>query len=198
MDHEYSLKEYGMTPACFFDNKGVLGEGTTIAHCVHMEDSEIELLSRRRVRVALCPASNMRLRSGNAPVKRMMEKGVRLSVGLDSPAINDGYDIFADTRLLGIANGIDAKGLLPMLFDNNDIVPGADADLIFLDSKDAFPTSDLSEHICLSVNSRSVTHVMVDGKFVVLNRQMATLDEAEVIEKANDAHDSVCSRLELG
>ncbi|HPR41935.1 MAG TPA: amidohydrolase family protein [Candidatus Methanofastidiosa archaeon] len=198
MDTEYSLREYGMLPAQFFERKGVLCEDTTIAHCVHMDAGEVDILARRGVKVALCPASNLRLMSGSAPVRRMIDAGVRLSVGLDSPAINDGYDIFADTRMIGLSNNLGSDELLSTLLDGAQIAPGANADIILLDGRDAFPTANLSGHLCLSVNSRSVSHVMVDGSFVVLDGRIASVDEESVIEGAQEAYGSVRSRLEPG
>jgi len=196
-DDIFSKRSYGLHPAQFFDNKGVLGSGTTIAHCVHMDRDEISLLSQRGVKVALCPASNMRLRSGVAPVKELLSSGVRVSLGLDSPAINDGFDMFADIRLLGITTGIPSRRLLPILLDGEQIVTGRDADLIFIDKRSCVPVGGLEDHLCLSMNAGSVDHAMVNGRFVVVDGKITTLDENKVFEKAEKISISARSRLDI-
>jgi len=196
-DGDFSRSEYGCPPAQFFLEKGVLGPDTTIAHCVHIDDKGMSILSKAGSRVALCPSSNIRLGSGTPPVREMMERGIRLSIGIDSPAINDGYDIFSDSRLLASISGLSSREMLGIMLDGSVVKPGMDADLVFLDRRDALPLGGLDGHICLSINSRSVVHTMVQGEFVVFDREVLTLDEASVVNDAERASASVIDRLDI-
>jgi len=196
LDQEYSIKEHGMAPTTFFDSKGLIGPQTTLAHCIHMKDEEVQLLSGRNAKVALCPASNLRLRSGVAPVGYLISKGVNLSMGLDSPAINDGFDLFSDARLLGLMNGIAPGKLLEVLFDKAQLLKGENADIIFIRKEDLFPFKFPESTLAYGVNSGIVEHVMVNGRFVVFNKELISLDEEKIRKRARDLSLKALSRFD--
>ncbi|MBN1785853.1 MAG: amidohydrolase family protein [Candidatus Methanofastidiosa archaeon] len=195
-DSSFSQRSYGMPTAHFFDSKGILGRNTTLAHCVHVSDDEIKLMAERGVCAALCPASNIRLDSGVAPLERLINGGVDISLGIDSPAINDGFDLFSDARLIGLLNGVGPERLIEVLFGKRPLSEGDDADLIFLDRRNFLSPSALSKHICFSMGPSSVRHVMVMGRFVVSDGEISSLDEEKARDKAVKMSEQAISRLE--
>jgi cytosine/adenosine deaminase-related metal-dependent hydrolase len=99
-DHDvaYSLEKFGCTPAQFAQDMGWLGEDVWHAHCVKLDDHGISLFAATRTGVAHCPCSNMRLASGIAPVRRMVEAGVAVGLGVDGSASNDGAHMLGEAR----------------------------------------------------------------------------------------------------
>lgn len=89
-DIEYSLAVYQMRPGEFAESLGWLGDDVWHAHCVQLDESEIDLFARTRTGVAHCPCSNMRLASGIAPVREMLKHNVKVGLGVDGSASNDG------------------------------------------------------------------------------------------------------------
>ena len=99
-DHDvaYSLEKFGCTPAQFAQDMGWLGEDVWHAHCVKLDDHGISLFAATRTGVAHCPCSNMRLASGIAPVRRMVDAGVAVGLGVDGSASNDGAHMLGEAR----------------------------------------------------------------------------------------------------
>ena len=91
-----------MTPAAYFASIGVFDSPTTAAHCVWCEDDDLEILKQHGVWVALNPASNMKLGSGFAPVKKMLDRGVNVALGTDGMASNNNHDMFQDLYLMAL------------------------------------------------------------------------------------------------
>ena len=99
-DHDvaYSLEKFGCTPAQYAQDLGWLGEDVWHAHCVKLDDHGISLFAATRTGVAHCPCSNMRLASGIAPVRRMLDAGVAVGLGVDGSASNDGAHMLGEAR----------------------------------------------------------------------------------------------------
>jgi cytosine/adenosine deaminase-related metal-dependent hydrolase len=99
-DHDvaYSLEKFGCTPAQYAQDLGWLGEDVWHAHCVKLDDHGISLFAATRTGVAHCPCSNMRLASGIAPVRRMIDSGVAVGLGVDGSASNDGAHMLGEAR----------------------------------------------------------------------------------------------------
>ncbi len=99
-DHDvaYSLEKFGCTPAQYAQDLGWLGQDVWHAHCVKLDEHGISLFAATRTGVAHCPCSNMRLASGIAPVRRMLDAGVAVGLGVDGSASNDGAHMLGEAR----------------------------------------------------------------------------------------------------
>ena len=107
LEHEECKERHGgLTPVRYFESLGLFDCPATAAHCVWVDDEDIEVLARRGVFVAANPASNMKLGSGFAPVSKMLERGVRVCLGTDGMASNNNHDMMQDLYLLALS----AKG----------------------------------------------------------------------------------------
>jgi 5-methylthioadenosine/S-adenosylhomocysteine deaminase len=93
------LARHGLSVPALLAAHDVLGGRVLAAHCVHMDDGDLELWQEYDVAVAHCPASNAKLASGVAPLRAMLDRGIRVGLGTDGPASNDGLDLLADARL---------------------------------------------------------------------------------------------------
>ncbi len=195
-DRVHSMDAYGCSPTDFFFNKGVLAPGTTVAHCVHPSPHDISVLASSGARIAHCPGSNLGLRSGTAPVGAFLAAEATLCLGIDSPSICDGYDLWRDYRLVSLLHGVAPRSVLPLMAGTAGVHPGMPADLVFLDRRAFFPHRDAAGSLVLAASPADVRHVMVGGRFVVRDRSVCTLDADRGQERALEAADEVWSRLE--
>lgn len=103
LEHEECQQRHnGLTPVRYFESLGVLDVPVTMAHCVWVDDEDIDILAARGVFVAANPASNMKLGSGFAPIPRMLERGVKVCLGTDGMASNNNHDMMQDLYLLAL------------------------------------------------------------------------------------------------
>ena len=195
----------------FLDDIGLLSSRLTLAHGVHLTDEECALLAERGVTMAVNTSSNLRLRSGVAPVARFMQHELCFGLGLDGCAHDDDQDYFRDLRLAWrLHNGAGLEPAFPpaRLFDAacrggfrcidgsddyGEIAPGARADLVVLDyagMREDFLISDEDELdvVLMRATSRHVRGLLVAGREVVSNSALTGLDledaERELIERA--------------
>jgi 5-methylthioadenosine/S-adenosylhomocysteine deaminase len=189
----------------------VLGGRVLAAHCVHLDDGDLELWQEYDVAVAHCPASNAKLASGTARLRDMLDRGIRVGLGTDGPASNDGLDLLADARLAAmlarlaagdatalsaaeavwLATGASAEAIGRP--DLGQLVAGRRADLVHVDTRDLVfepvgDDADVLSHLVWSPSSRFVRDVWVGGRQVVADGTCATVDaaalRAEVAERA--------------
>lgn len=97
-EEKYCLEKFGARPIEYLSRCGWLGENVYLAHCVHLNVAEIALLARTGTGVAHCPSSNMRLGSGIAPVRTMIDAGVKVGIGVDGSSSNDGGNLLLEAR----------------------------------------------------------------------------------------------------
>jgi 5-methylthioadenosine/S-adenosylhomocysteine deaminase len=199
------VEEHGQRPLEYADDLGLLGADTYVAHGVHVDGTEIELLAERGTGVAHCPASNMKLASGMAPVQRLREAGVTVGIGTDGAASNNDLDMFDEIRdaaMLGKLAADDAaavpaaaavematQGGADLLgFDSGRVEAGANADLavIDLDRPHLTPGHDLVSHLAYAVRGSDVRHTVCDGAVLMRDRTVTTLDEDTVVARAAD------------
>lgn len=189
---------------------GVFRAKTIAAHCVHVDSEEIRLLHKHGVAVAHNPTSNLKLASGIAPIKEMLERGVRLSVGTDGAASNNDLDMFEEMRLAALLvkgatydpTALPAREALLMAtrwgaeaLNLGDITGSLDvgkrADLIVVDRSplhnaphfERDPNSVYSQ-LVYATQSADVQHVMVNGQWLMRDRCLLTLDEERIREQA--------------
>ncbi len=195
------LATHGLSVPALLAAHDVLGGRVLGAHCVHMDDGDLELWREYDVAVAHCPGSNTKLASGTARLRDMLDVGIRVGTGTDGPASNDNLDLFEDLRLaaqLARLREGDATALTaPEAFwlasgaaaaaigrdDLGQLSAGRRADLVHVDSEDiAFvpvgDATDLLTHLVWSVGSRHVRDTWVAGRRVVADGVSVTVDEA--------------------
>ncbi len=192
---------------------GLLEPSTMLAHGVHVDEAEITLLAEQEASVVHCPASNMKLASGMAPVDRLLEAGVPLALGTDGAASNNDLDMFGEMRdaaLLGKlaaddASAVPAEAVVRMATEGGAralglpggrLEPGATADLIVVDFETPrlTPVHDYVSHLVYAANGSDVRHTMVDGDLLMRDREVLVLDEATVREAAAKRANSLAER----
>ena len=209
------LEAHGVRPLEHADDLGLLEAGDFIAHGVHVDEAEIELLAERGVGVAHCPASNMKLASGIAPVQAMLEAGVTVGIGTDGAASNNDLDVFDELRDAAMVGKLEADdaaavaapdvvraategGADVLGFESGRIEAGALADLAVVDLEEPHltPAHDLLSHLAYAVRGSDVRHTVVDGEVVVRDRELLTLDEAAVTREAERRAGALIERAE--
>ena len=186
-EHEECKQRHGgMTPAAYFASIGVFDSPTTAAHCVWCEDDDLEILKQHGVWVAFNPASNMKLGSGFAPVKKMLDRGVNVALGTDGMASNNTHDMFQDLYLMALlskgylndptavtprqALGAATRGgaLSQGREDCGQVKVGMKADLAVLDvtGPSWHPMTDPLMNVVYAGHGSDVVLTMCDGKVV--------------------------------
>jgi len=199
------LARYKKRPVEYLESLSFLGKNVLAAHCIWVEDNEIELLAKRGVSVSHCMESNLKLASGFAPVATMLTEGVRVTFGTDGAASNNDLNIFSEMSTTAkvhkaLSNNptvLDAKTVLCMatrwgaealgLGDKTGTLEKdkrADIILINLNKPHLLPLYDVYSHIVYSAMASDVETVMVNGKLIVNNRTLMTADESEILDKA--------------
>lgn len=201
---ELVKQQTGFNNVEFFVENGLASPKLCLAHCIWVSEKEIEYLKEYQINVLHCPAANLKLGSGIAPVPKMLQKGINVSIGSDGAPCNNNMDIFTDMRLAALIhkphNGvtsINAQNLFDMVTISGaktvgledkigSIEPGKYADLTFmnLNKVHTVPADNVYSQIVYSAHATDVTHVMVDGNWVVQNGIPIAYDEEEVVRRA--------------
>lgn len=209
------LEEQGMRPLTFAAEHGLLESGDFVAHGVHLDDEEIELLAERGAGVVHCPGSNMKLASGMAPVERLRDAGVSVGIGTDGAASNNDLDMFDELRdaaLLGKLAADDpravpaeaavqmatSEGANVIGIQTGRIAEGWPADLAILDlsAPRLQPRHDLVSHLAYAATGADVRHTVCDGQVLMRDRTCLTLDEEAIIERARESAADLVSRVD--
>ncbi len=198
-------KRFGKSPVEHLHDIGFLSERVSAAHCVWLTDKEIEILSEKKVGVAHCIESNLKLASGIAPVPKLLNAGVNVAFGTDGAASNNDLSILGEMATAAKihkaasldATVLDSKTALLMATKNGaglfglenkigSIKVGKKADLVLADlnKPHLVPLYDVYSHITYSMRPSDIHTVMVNGKVVVDNGRLTTIDENEVLAKA--------------
>ena len=193
-DIAYSQEKFGCRPGQYAEDLGWTGSDVWHAHCVKLDNGEIDLFARSGTGVAHCPCSNCRLGSGIAPIRQMRDAGVKVGLGVDGSASNDGADLIGEARqamlLQRVANGADQMSAREALEiatlggartlrrdDLGSLEPGKRADFVL------WPTngigmagvSDPVAGLVLSGPSRP-KEVWIEGRQIVRDSQIVTID----------------------
>ena len=198
--------ETGMRNVAYLDQVGLTGRHVALAHCVHLSDDEIDILLRTRTNVVHCPSSNLKLGSGIAPIVKLLDHGVSVSLGADGAACNNRLDMFTEMRtaallqkalhgpevlpaqrVLRMATIEGARALgLESEIGSLEVGKKADLTLIGLQELHSSPKAeDVVSTIVYSAGPGDVRTVIVDGRLLMKDRELLTLNESAVIEKAN-------------
>jgi cytosine/adenosine deaminase-related metal-dependent hydrolase len=202
-DIAYSLAQFGCRPGQYAEELGWTGADVWHAHCVKLDGSEIELFGRSGTGVAHCPCSNCRLGSGIAPVRAMRDRGVKVGLGVDGSASNDAGNLIGEARqamlLQRVSLGADAMGVREALeiatlggarvlgrTDCGSLEVGKRGDVAVWDVSgvESAGSWDPVGALLLCGPGR-VKHLFVEGKQVVRDGQMVTIDLPRVVERQN-------------
>lgn len=200
-DIAYSLAQFGCRPGQYAEDLGWTGDDVWHTHCVKLDTAEIDLFARSRTGVAHCPCSNCRLGSGIAPVRAMRDAGVRVGLGVDGSASNDAGNLIGEARqamlLQRVQNGADAMSVREALEiatlggaqvlgrdDCGSLAPGQRADIAVWDVSglEAAGAWDPVAVLLLAGPPR-VKHLFVEGRQVVRDGRLTTIDLPRVIEE---------------
>jgi cytosine/adenosine deaminase-related metal-dependent hydrolase len=203
-DVAYSLEKFGMTPAQYAEDCGWVGHDVWHAHCVQLDQPGIELFARTHTGVAHCPCSNMRLASGIAPVRRMLDHGVPVGLGVDGSASNDGAHMLGEARqamlLQRVGFGPDAMTARQALElatlggakvlgrdDIGALAPGMSADLVMFRLDKLAYAGALHDPVAALVfcTPSNVDCSIIHGRVVVKEGQLVTLDLGPLVERHN-------------
>lgn len=207
--------ETGLRNVAYLNQVGLTGKHVALAHCVHLADDEIDLLRSSKTNVVHCPSSNLKLGSGIAPIAKLLEEGVSVSLGADGAACNNRLDMFTEMRtaalLQKVQHGpevlparrvlrmatIDGARALALEKEIGSIEVGKKADLAIINLRELHNSprpEDIISTVVYSAVPADVQSVMVDGRFLMQDRQLLTLNESAVIESANAETAKLVSR----
>lgn len=208
---------YGASPVKHLLNVGVLEGETIAAHCVWVSSEELLVLKEKKVRIAHCPESNMKLASGVAPVPELLRLGIPVGLGTDGCASNNNLDMLSEMDTCGKIHKLMGKN--PSLMDAKTVVklatlggaevlglkdkigslePGKQADIIILDWKQPHltPVYNYYSHLVYSATGHDVRSVIIDGKLVMDNRQVLTVNEEATITAVDEIGEKIKKEIE--
>ena len=216
--YEYQKKK-GKRPVQHLADIGFFSKGDLAAHGVWLTINEVRELARAGVSVAHCPTSNMKLASGGvAPLPEMFENGVNVCLGTDSSSSNNSLDMFLEMKFASLlqkasrwdARVIPAQKALDMATvdaamavgagkELGSIEPGKKADIVIVDYGTPGMVATTAENavanLVYSSPSGSVRDTIVDGRHVLKNRKIVTMDESKFLKKASTAAESLLDRV---
>ncbi|MBR0564492.1 8-oxoguanine deaminase [Azoarcus sp. L1K30] len=209
-DVAYSRERFGRTPAQYAEDLGWTGEGVWHAHCVCLDDHGIDLFARTRTGVAHCPSSNMRLGSGIAPIRRMIDAGVPVGLGVDGSASNDAGHLLLEARMAmllarvrdtgdgsGNPAALGARHALELATrggaaalgrqDIGHLAPGMCADIAIFDVSTLTHAGALHDPLAalLFAAPAGVKHSIINGRQVVCDGVLLTVDSHRLVETHN-------------
>jgi 5-methylthioadenosine/S-adenosylhomocysteine deaminase len=211
--------ETGMRNVNYLNEVGLTGKHVALAHCVHLSEDEINILRSTETKVAHCPSSNLKLGSGIAPIARLLANGVSVSLGADGAPCNNRLDMFTEMRTaallqkalhgpevlpaqraLGMAT-IEGARALGLEKEIGSIEVGKKADLVTIQLSELHTSprpADILSSIVYSAVASDIQTVLVDGRILMKDRKLLTLDERQVIDDANAESRSLMNRAGIG
>ncbi|NJD21588.1 MAG: amidohydrolase family protein [Melioribacter sp.] len=204
----------------YFDSIGILDKNTVLAHCVHLNDSEVKTLKTNSVRVVHCPSSNLKLGSGIANIPRYIKEGISVSLGADGAPCNNGLSIFNEMRLAALIQKpihgstvmdaltifrlatIEGAKALHIEKEVGSIEVGKKADLVLLDLDKADQPLQINDEgiyssIVYSASKENVKSVLIDGKLVMDDGRCLMFDENELINYGKDELQQLLKRVNI-
>lgn len=200
-------KKFGKSPTRYLYDLGMFSDEyhVLLAHAVHLDDQDIPLIKNNRGGIAHNPMSNLKLGCGIAPVKKFMDEGITVGLGTDGAGSASSLDMFKEMKIAGglqkvsyyDPTALDAKTLLKMATVNGAKILGIDdyvgtleigkcADLILVDilQPHMVPHHDIYALLAYAATGADVNTTIVNGKVLMRNRQILTVDESEVLSQA--------------
>jgi 5-methylthioadenosine/S-adenosylhomocysteine deaminase len=197
-------RETGRRNIEYLNECGLAAPHVLLAHCVHLNDDELEVLSRTGTPVAHCPSSNLKLGSGFAPIVEMLGRGISVSLGADGAPCNNRLDMFTEMRTAAlIQKALHGAEMLPALtmlrmatidgaralglekeIGTIEVGKRADLTLLNLEALHTTPHPDPVSTIVYAAEASDVETVIIDGRLVMREGVLATMDEREVVRDA--------------
>jgi 5-methylthioadenosine/S-adenosylhomocysteine deaminase len=202
------LAKYGNTPVKYLDSIGLLSNRTIAAHSVWLTADEIDIYKRRGVGAAHCPTSNMKLASGVAPIPAMLQADIAVGLGTDGPASNNDLNMWEEMDLAAKLHKLTSndpktlpaeaafematiRGARALHLDNitGSLETGKRADIAIVDFDGLHQTPyfNVYSHLVYATKAADVRTVIINGRTVMLDRRLLTLNE-NVIRKAANAY----------
>jgi 5-methylthioadenosine/S-adenosylhomocysteine deaminase len=201
---ELVQQESGLRNVAYLDSLGLTGRHVAFAHCVHLSSNEIEILKTSGTNVVHCPSSNLKLGSGIAPIAKLLEEGISVSLGADGAACNNRLDMFTEMRTAALLQkALHGPEVLPagralrmatidgacaMGLDSEigslEVGKRADVSIVRLDRLHTTPVKDVVSALVYSTEADDVDTVIIDGQVVMRDRKLVTIDERETIASA--------------
>lgn len=195
----------GMGNIHWLDEVGMTGEDVVLAHCVHTDESEREVLEETGTHVTYCPSSNMKLASGIAPIRDYLDREINVALGNDGPPCNNTLDPFTEMRQASLLQKVDhldptatpAGTIFDMATINGAKAAGFErlgalregwrADIVGLrtDLTRATPLHDVLSHLVFAAHGDDVVFTMVDGNVLMEDGEVTVADAAEIRAEAN-------------
>lgn len=199
-------KKYGLTPVAYLESLDVLGDAVIAAHCIHLTEEDIQLITRRKVGVAHNPESDMKLASGVAPIPALLAAGAKVALGTDGPASNNNLDMFAEMDTAAKLHKVfrddptvmEARVVLEMATIGGARVLGleerigsiekgkrADVIVIDLNKPHLVPLYNPYSQVVYAAGGGDVETVIIEGRVVMGKRKLLTLDEEKLIRNVH-------------
>lgn len=209
-------KASGKKPFEYLDEVGLLGPDVLAAHAVWLSKNEMDLIKERGVKLSHNPSSNMKLASGISPVSQLLKKGVCVSLGTDGAASNNSLDLFEEMKTASLLQKVQTldptvlnagevfkmatiQGASALGLENEigTIEVGKKADLALVNMKkpSLTPFRNPVSHLVYSARGADVDTVICNGKLLMKDRKLQTIDEARVIAMAEEASQDLLSKL---
>ena len=208
--------EQHTTPIKYLDRIGVLDQNTLIVHGIWLDDTDIEIIAKRRSKISHNPQSNMKLASGIAPVSELLRAGVTVGLGTDGCASNNDLDLFRemdtaaklhkvkllnstvmDARTVLKMATIDAAKAIGLDKDIGSLETGKQADVIIIDTEKPHlvPMYHPVSHIIYTAQGSDVRDVMVAGKILLRNRELLTIDLEDTLRSIGAIGNNIINRI---
>ncbi len=209
--------ETGLRNIAYLHSLGLTGRHVALAHCVHLNDDEVGTLASTGTNVVHCPSSNLKLGSGIAPIAKMLERGISVSLGADGAACNNRLDMFTEMRTAALlqkalhgpevltANRalrmatIDGARAMGLDGDIGSLETGkrADVAVVRLGRLHTTPKGDVISSLVYAAEAGDVETVLIDGRFVMRERELLGINEAETVAAANAEVENLIIRAGL-
>lgn len=210
-------KERGMRNVLYLNELGLCNENLILAHCIHIDDEEKKVLAESGTNIVHCPSANLKLASGIAPIPQLLEQGARVSLGADGAPCNNNLNIFMEMRLAALIhkpfNGplsmpaeqvfelATLGGARAMGLENEigSLEAGKKADVVLVDINNwhSQPSSaaNVYSHLVYQSQASDVDTTIVDGKILMMNGRISSINEGELKSQAEKSLKRVLSRI---
>ena len=215
---EIVQRETGQRNITYLHSLGLTGRRVVLAHCVHLIEEEISCLARTGTHVAHCPSSNLKLGSGIAKIQELLERGVAVSLGADGAPCNNRLDMFTEMRTAALLQKaqkgtealpaprvlqmatLDGARALGLEREIGSLEVGKRADIIIVDLQKLHATprpADIISTLVYSSQAADVRDTFIAGQAVMRERELLTMNEADVIRSAGQEYHKLATRAGL-
>lgn len=207
-----TIKKFGLTPVQYLNKLGLLTQNSVFAHGVWLNDIDISLLVEKNVGIVHNPECNMKISSGIAPIPKLLDKGVKIGLGTDGVASNNNLSMIQELHTMALLHKVNSMnptvipaeqavriatmGSAKVLGKDKEIGSieiGKNADIIIIDTKNAHttPIYNVYSIIAYSLYGNEVTDVIINGKEIMIDNEILTIDESRVINDAKNVSEKI-------